>query len=388
MDDLTSCLRSMFTDSLHKLVISKARDKSGGIKKVEATPYRDGFQFTRYQGAQVFHQNVSSKEEAVEVCHAYLREHFLQANAWDGDHEYSLMVSKAGKISFARKANKAPVPAARVEHDRKKNHILEEGTAIAPLIDMGVLTVAGQVVKSKYDKFKQINRFLELIGDVVKDEGRPLRIVDFGCGKSYLTFVMYHYFTFVRGMEAHITGLDLKADVIDRCNAAARKYGYDRLRFEVGDISGYSPPGPVDMVVSLHACDTATDHALFNAIAWNARYIFAVPCCQHELNAQMASVSLPLLTRYGVVQERFAALLTDAIRANLLEHCGYRAQLLEFVDLTHTPKNLLIRAVHGGRGARQDSPALREALAAMEEFHVEPTLYKLITQERRNEASP
>jgi len=375
-EDLQACFRAMFTDSLYKLVISKSRDKASGIRKVEAVPYRDGYQFARCQGAQVFHQNVASVGEAIQVCCEYMWEHFMQANAWDAAHEYSLMVSKGGKVSFARRASKVPAPAACAEHDRRKSYILEEGTVVQPLIDMGVFTAEGRVVKSKYDKFKQINRFLELIDDAVKDE-KELHIVDFGCGKSYLTFVLYYYFTFIRQIEAHITGLDLKADVIEKCNEIAHKYGYDRLRFEVGDIAGYRPAGRVDMVVSLHACDTATDYALFNAVTWGAKYIFAVPCCQHELNAQISTETLALLTRYGVVRERFAALATDAIRANLLEHHGYKTQLLEFVELSHTPKNLLIRAIKTRRGAGKGSQAMDEVLAVMREFHVRPTLYKL-----------
>jgi len=382
MQDLASCFRAMLTPGLVKLVISKSRDKSGELKKIEAAPFRGGFQFTQYRGTQVFHQNAASIEEAVEACLGFVPAQFLQVNAWDGLYEYSLLVSKAGKISFSRKAiKKNTAPMAWIEHDRKKNYILEEGMAIQPLIDMGVFTLDGRVVKSKYDKFKQINRFLELIDDVIKDEQR-LHMIDFGCGKSYLTFVLYYYFTFIRKIEAHITGLDLKADVIDKCNHAARKYGYDRLRFEVGDIGGYRPQGKVDMVVSLHACDIATDHALYNAISWKAKYIFAVPCCQHELNAQIKSERLALLTRYGAVQERFAALATDAIRANLLEHHGYKTQLLEFVDLSHTPKNLLIRAVRSERKVKEDSPALREVLAVMEEFHVRPTLYEFLMREK------
>jgi len=372
----------MFTPGLVKLVISKGRDKSGDIKKIEAAPFRGGFQFTRFQGAQVFHQNVASVDEAIEACLACVPARFLQANAWDGAYEYSLLVSKAGKISFSRRANRAQAPVARVEHDRKKNYILEEGTVIQPLIDMGIFTVDGRVVKSKYDKFRQTNRFLELIDNVVKHEKGPLRVVDFGCGKSYLTFVLYYYFSFVRNLEVYITGLDIKADVIENCNGIAKKYGYDRLNFEVGDIGGYTPRGQVDMVVSLHACDTATDHALFNAVRWGAKYIFAVPCCQHELNAQVQSEQFTLLTRYGVVQERFAALATDAIRANLLEHHGYKTQLLEFVDLSHTPKNLLIRAVRGNKNAKEGSPALREALAFMDAFHVRPTLFALLLKEK------
>jgi len=375
-EDLQACFQAMFTDSLYKLVISKNRDKASDLKKIEAAPYRGGYQFARYRGAQVFHQNVASKEEAIQLCREYLQEHFMQANAWDGEHEYSLLVSKAGKLSFSRKTNKTQVPGARLEHDRKKKYILEEGTAIPPLIDMGVFTIDGRVVKSQYGKFKQINRFLELVDDIVNDE-KEIRIVDFGCGKSYLTFVLYYYLTFIRKIEAHITGLDLKKEVIEKCNHAAQKYGYDRLRFEAGDIDGYQPPGRVDMVVSLHACDTATDYALYSAVTWGAKYIFAVPCCQHELNGQISSDALTLFTRYGIVRERFAALATDAIRANLLEHRGYKTQLLEFVDLSHTPKNLLIRAVKRERGAG-DARAMEEVLSVMEEFHMKPTLYTLL----------
>ena len=380
-EDLQACFRAMFTDSLYKLVISKCRDKAGELKKVEAVPYRDGYQFARYQGARVFHQNAASVGEAIQLCCEYVPEHFMQVNAWDGGHEHILMVSKGGKVSFTRRPNKAQAPAAHLEHDRRKNYILEEGTAIQPLTDMGVFTAEGRVVKSKYDKFRQINRFLELIDDAVKDEKGPLHIIDFGCGKSYLTFVLYYYFTCIRKIEARITGLDLKKDVIEHCNACAEKYGYDNLTFEVGDIAGYQPAGRVDMVVSLHACDTATDYALCNAVSWDAKYIFAAPCCQHELNAQVKSETLQLLTRYGVVRERFSALATDAIRANLLEHHGYKTQLLEFVELSHTPKNLLIRAVKGNRRAGEDSPAMKEVLAVMEEFHLWPKLYSLFSDD-------
>ena len=380
MDELTPRFQAMFSDSFYKMVISKCRDKAGDTKKIEVVPFGGGFQFTRYRGTQVFHQNAATAEEAVGLCVGCMGE-FLQVNAWDRDYEYALTIGKSGGVSFSRRMNKAQPSSVKIGHDREKNRVIEEGAALQPLIDMGVFTVAGQVVKSKYDKFRQINRFLEIIGDVVKTSGGPLSIVDFGCGKSYLTFIVYHYFTHIRNIEVSIVGLDLKEDVIAQCNESARKYGYDGLRFEVGSIEGYRPQGPVDMVISLHACDTATDYALFSAVAWKAKYIFAVPCCQHELNAQMRSEALSLLTRYGAVREKAAALLTDAIRANLLEHCGYKAQLLEFVDFEHTPKNIMIRAVHTGRGsAHGDSRALREVRAVTEEFHLRPTLAELLRE--------
>lgn len=298
-----------------------------------------------------------------------------------------MRISAKGKVLCARKAASGQAPQAARAHNRKKRYLLEEGAAIEPLVDMGVFTKEGRVVHAMYDKYKQINRFIELIDDEadrLRTDG-PLRVVDFGCGKSYLTFILYYYFTAVKKREVRMVGLDLKADVIEKCNQTARKYGYDGLRFEQGDINGYRCAGGVDLVITLHACDTATDYALFNAVCWNARAVFSVPCCQHELNGQMRSERLSALTRYGLVKERAAALMTDAIRGNLLECCGYKTQLLEFIDLAHTPKNILIRAVKRGHGQKAPAGVLEETRALMEEFSLQPTLYRLLREAGRVE---
>lgn len=292
-----------------------------------------------------------------------------------------VLLSKKGECSYrTRPLSSGECVAAADSHDRRKRYLLEEGTAIPPLVDMGVFTQEGKVVRSMYDKYRQINRFLEILDDELERlDGGVLRVIDFGCGKSYLTFVVYHYLTAVRGLRVEMIGLDLKADVIAKCEETARKYGYDGLHFELGDINGFHAPFPVDLVITLHACDTATDYALCNAVQWGAKLILSVPCCQHELNGQMAPKNFELLSRYGILQERFAALATDAIRANLLEYCGYRTQVLEFIDFTHTPKNLLIRAVR-----RPSTPeavrakALEQVHAVMEEFSFHPTLYELL----------
>ncbi len=265
----------------------------------------------------------------------------------------------------------------------KKNYIISEDKPFPALVDMGIFTKDGKIVNSMYDKFRQINRFAEIIDDALrekKDIPKPLRVMDFGCGKSYLTFVLYHYFTEIMGIETEMLGLDLKADVIEKCGAAAKRYGYTGLRFETGDISSASMSGRLDIAVTLHACDTATDYALYNAVIRGAEMIFSVPCCQHELNGQMKTDNFSLLTRYGIIKERTAALFTDAIRANLLESCGYKTQLLEFIDLEHTPKNILIRAVKRENSIENRIMYLSEAERVMREFSFEPTLYKLLME--------
>lgn len=278
-----------------------------------------------------------------------------------------------------------PGPKGLQSHNRKKRYLLEEGMVIQPLVDLGIFTKEGKVIHAMYDKYKQINRFLEMVDDVSDNlpRQRPLRVIDFGCGKSYLTFILYYYLTVIKKREVQMVGLDLKADVIEKCNQTARKYGYDGLHFELGDINGYQLAGEVDLVITLHACDTATDYALFNAVSWGARVILSVPCCQHELNGQIQSEQFSILTRYGIVKERAASLMTDAIRANLLECCGYKTQLLEFIDLAHTPKNILIRAVKRAPSQRAPAGVLEETESLMEEFLLHPTLYRLLKEAGR-----
>ena len=312
---------------------------------------------------------------------AQLMEHFKQLNAWDPEHQYSLKRTKKGKPLFNRRRCLLK-PRQQAGHDREKNYLLREGEVVPPLVDMGVFTKEGKVVRTMYDKYRQINRFLELVNDEMDrfPADKPLHIIDFGCGKSYLTFILYYYLVQVRGMDVSITGLDLKAAVIGRCNAAAEKYGYDKLHFELGDINGYTPDGPVDMVITLHACDTATDYALYNAVTWDVKLILSVPCCQHEVNAQMQAERLSLFTRYGLIQERMAALLTDAARADLLTYRGYSTQVVEFIDMAHTPKNILLRARKADLPESARRKALEEVRTAMEEFHVKPTLYRLLAE--------
>lgn len=381
MSELLSYLEKIFGDAPDKIVISKP-SADAEYRRMCLVKKAEGYQLEKYTEKQVFHENLS-EAEAVKRCEELMRGSFRQLNARGNTREFALSVSKKGKILFGSKAAAKGATAAEsaVAHDRKKNYIIAEDKPFPALIDMGVFTKDGKVAKPMYGKFRQINRFAEIIDDALRERnysGGKLKIIDFGCGKSYLTFVLYHYFTEIRGIDADMLGLDLKADVIEKCNEAAKRYGYKNLRFETGDISNASMQGKVDMVVTLHACDTATDYALCNAVMRDADMIFSVPCCQHELNGQMKSERLAIMTRYGIIKERAAALCTDAIRANLLECCGYRTQLLEFVGFEHTPKNILIRGVKRDSALRGREKYLAEAEALMKEFSFEPTLYKLL----------
>ena len=380
--DIQNYIEKIFAKNPLRIVVSKAVSKDVKYRKITVVRKEKGYQIERLTQKQAFHENVSvwDEQKLIDMCARWLGTEYGQLNAWTDAEECSVMVSKKGRASMVCKRTTQFNPQKlSAGHNRKKEYIFNEGDIIAPMIDMGILTAEGKVVRTMYDKFKQINRFAQIIDDVIRDKGyEHLNIIDFGCGKSYLTFILYYYFTEVKHMDVTMTGLDLKEDVIAHCNEAAAKYGYDRLHFEVGDINGYHSDKPVDMVITLHACDTATDYALYNAVCWNAKMIFSVPCCQHELNGQIESDNYSALTRYGLIKERTAALMTDAIRAELLEYCGYKTQVMEFVDFAHTPKNLLIRAEKTGVKRKQ---SLEEVKRLMEEFHLSPALYRLMIEE-------
>lgn len=398
-EELYTYVAQILNNPVHKIVLSHPKSKSEPYKKINFLRKKEMFQIEKYTDKQVFHENIKP-EQLLNKCTILIDGHYLQLNAWTEDFEYVLLISKKGKCALRKIQQKQSCTAnsgtadsnskaarnctngncAIDTHNRKKNYILEEGTVIPPLVDMGIFTQDGKVVRSMHDKYRQINRFIELIDDAVRDSNiTSLNVIDFGCGKSYLTFILYYYLTEIRGINAQIIGLDLKEEVIQNCNTAAKKYGYNGLRFELGDINGYKTPFDVDMVITLHACDTATDYALYNAIQWNAKMIFSVPCCQHELNQQIKPETLSIISNYGIIQERFCALATDAIRGNLLEYCGYKTQLLEFIDFAHTPKNILIRAIRRNNTPKQlKEKKLQEVNNLMNEFHFNPTLYQLI----------
>ena len=377
--DIIDCLKVLIEKDLIKIIISKPTSKKNEYLKVEILKINDFYQVSKYTKLQVFHENFNLSG-LFNALKNYVVGNFLQINAWDGKLEYIVLISNKGRCAFRQKIFTSIKQTDSVPHNREKKYILSGQDNIEPLVDLGVLTKEGKIVAQQYDKYKQINRYLEIVDDAVSYMNfKSINIIDFGCGKSYLTFIVYYYLTRIKHIDANIVGIDLKEDVVKKCNDAAIKYGYHNLHFEVGNIRGYKVPFDVDIVMTLHACDTATDFALFNAIKWNAKIIFSVPCCQHELNKQIKAEKLSILSRYGIVSERFSSLSTDAIRANLLEYCGYKTQLLEFIDFSHTPKNIMIRAVRNQSVNKQHRECvLNEILNLIAEFHFDPTLYKLI----------
>lgn len=348
MNQIEELLKRVLTSLLVDMVISGARGGGDFIKiKVRPVMIRDSlyFQVSRYTDKQVFHENMTA-EDALETLSGWILHDFRQAQIRMQDEMVTVLVSKKGKATVKSK-KAACIETQNLEHNRKKQYIIEEGTAVPFMIDLGVMTESGKIIRTRYDKYRQINRFLEFIEDILPElpTDRTVHIIDFGCGKSYLTFAMYYYLKVLKHYDIRITGLDLKQKVIEDCQALADRYGYDGLQFLCGDIADYNGTDEVDMVVTLHACDTATDYALYKAVKWHASVILSVPCCQHELNRKMQCETLSGAFQYGLIKERTAALMTDAMRGQLLEMKGYKTQLLEFIDMENTPKNILIRGV-------------------------------------------
>lgn len=381
MNELEQYIKMMVDADVKKMIISNPTRNTNEFKKL-VVEIKSGakYQISKYTKTQVFHENLGKKDIASR-CYELTEGLFKQINGMSDSEEHIILISKKGKATYkVKKKADDKVVLNKKALEGKKNYILEEGMKIPPLVDMGVFTSDGSVVKSKYDKYKQINRFIEILDDEISQGNiTKLNVIDFGCGKSYLTFVVYYYLTKIKNIEVNMIGLDLKESVIKNCNEAAKKYGYDKLHFELGDINGYKTPFDVDMVITLHACDTATDFALYNAVMWNAKMIFSVPCCQHELNKQIKTEDLNILSRYGIIKERFCALATDAIRANILECQGYKTQILEFVDFDNTPKNLLIRAVRRPTTPKSKIESAKKEIESMiQEFGFAPTLYNLL----------
>ena len=364
-------------EKIIKGVISGKKDKNQKNEKVKIDTIlikdKPILQFATYTDKQVFHKNVE-ESQVNELILSLLNNEFNNLELTTEDYIYSYRITQKGKV-LSNKRKTKEVSLVPISHNKKKNYIIEDGTLVPALVDLGIQMPDGKVTKAGYDKFKQINRFLEIIDDCIKEE-KHLNIIDFGCGKSYLTFILYYYFVEIKKMDVNITGLDLKEDVIDHCNEIANKYGYSKLKFYKGDIAKYKEKNDIDMIVTLHACDTATDYALYHAITMNVKYIFSVPCCQHEINLELDSKNLHIINKFGILKDRFSALLTDAIRANILQYYGYKTNVMEFVDFENSPKNLLIRAVKTNNSL---NPKIKEEIdSILVEYNISQKLYSLL----------
>ena len=395
MKTIDEFLEEQINEQLKQAVLSGNR--GDGPSKVKIRPVLVKgtvcYQASETVGTKVLHRN-NTREEVIQYVKENLENGFSQLQCTGMNVDGTVLVSKKGKMTIKTRRHPGTTSDNRgvsgtdgqiekkqiLAHNRVKQYILQENIPVPFLVDLGVMNKEGKIITQKYDKFRQINRFLEFIQDILPKlaKDREVTILDFGCGKSYLTFAMYYYLRELKGYDVNIIGLDLKVDVIEKCNCLAEKYGYEKLHFLHGDIADYEGVSSVDMVVTLHACDTATDYALAKAVGWGAKVILSVPCCQHELNRQIRNETLEPVLKYGILKERMAALLTDGIRANLLESMGYETQILEFIDMEHTPKNLLIRAVKNDN--RKNMKNTEDLMAAL---HVSPALERLLYPEEK-----
>lgn len=393
-EQLKALLQDTVDSGLYQIILSNPKNKGEALPfKVKIRPVlvkgRLSFQETVYQGTKVFHENYESVV-MIDRIEERLMQDFRQCEVEHKTCRAVVLISKKGRITINRKKivqdmmRPEEVRKIQLSHNRKKQYILEEGIPVPFLVDLGIQTMDGKIVHARYDKFRQINRFLEFIEDILPTlpKGETVRILDFGCGKSYLTFAMYYYLHCLKEYDVEITGLDLKEDVIENCNRLSRQYGYEKLMFLKGDIADYEMQDRVDMVVTLHACDTATDYALAKAVRWNVKVILSVPCCQHEINRQIHNKELESVLRYGIIKERMSALITDAVRAELLEAQGYETGILEFIEMEHTPKNLLIRAVRrSGEKPAKNQKKMNEVVQLTKFLQIDPTLLKLLCDE-------
>lgn len=370
-------LELVHSKKLIHATISQPRKKSNELKRVKLKPVEIKGQYhiqIEYQYERILkHENILLEE----FPHSfdYLMEHFRQIHGQFTDCTIQIQLSKKNKVTWKEERTEKTRKVS-LYHNRKKNYLLDESTIYPFLVRLGVQTQDGKVKKQKYDKFRQINRFIEFIDDSLEylPKNKQIRILDFGSGKSYLTFALYHYLKIEKGLDIRVTGLDLKKEVIEECNIIAKDLNYDQLEFLVGDINDYHEETSVDMVVTLHACDVATDMALARAVKWGAKVILSVPCCQHELNRQLNAPELSIMTQHGLIKERFAALATDSIRAEILKLVGYDVQLMEFIDMEHTPKNILIRGFYTGK--KPSTTDIERYYAFVQFLSAEPFLQK------------
>ncbi len=375
-------ISEILEEKFNSIVISQKRKNSEiTYNKVVVKPFsKKGetvYQLSCYEDKKVYHKNLNHENMCSYVIELITID-FAQCVVFSADADYHIL-SKKDKLAI--KTSAATKKVGNMEHNRKKNYLIAEDENADFLVELGIVGKNGRVKNDMYAKFRQINRYLEFISDIVSvfDKDKTIRIVDFGCGKAYLSFALYYYLKKKSDLNVEIIGLDLKKDVVNFCENLARKLGYDGLTFKYGDIGQYNSDDPFDMVISLHACDTATDEAIYKGILWKSKVILAVPCCQHELNPQLKNAENNGILRYGLMRERFATIVTDTYRALLLETVGYKTEIAEFIETEHTPKNVLIKAVHTGKVSKKSTIELENL---KKQWCFEQHLEKLLNEKR------
>lgn len=360
-------------------VISSPLKKSSDITKIKIEPVmlkgKLKYRFAYYEGQKVIHKNID-RENVFDEIIAVMEEGFKQCSITANKH-CTVLMNKKRLFSLTGVKENINKKAVSVSHNKVKNYIIGENEYVEWMYLLGIMDKDGVVLKHRQKKFRQINKFLEMLKDIESEILENSVIIDMGCGKSYLTFAMYHYFNIINKKNVEIRGYDLKKDVVEYCNELSQRFGFDRLKFYCEDISGIENTDErISMIITLHACDTATDYAIYHGIRWGCRVMMNVPCCQHELFHQMKNDSMNIMLKHGIIKERFAALLTDSLRAQIIELMGYKVQVMEFIDIEDTPKNIMIRSVKTGR---KGNKALKEDVERIiKEYNIKPTLYRLL----------
>lgn len=371
--EMHDALQTIVNEEIVNITLSNPRNKSAKYQKINIVLIDDEpkyYQIASYTKTQVFHRNVAIADIFKELAAAAID--YRQIDGKLRQHNLNMRISKKYKVLLKLQAEDNS--NISFQHNREEEYLLDYKN-IPVLKELGIVSHDNHLIESQYDKFRQINKFVELIDDLIKEDNlSTLNVVDFGCGRSYLTFVLYHYLSEQLKIDVNIVGLDLKEDVIKECNLLRDQYEYKNLNFIYGDIADYKTSESIDMVISLHACDIATDYALNQAIEWKAKYIYSVPCCQNEVYQQIESETFNSLLKNGIVKDRLSALITDSIRANVLEFSGYQTQIIEYIDSDHSLKNLMIRAKYT---KNYNETAKQEIMTLMDEFDISQTLVTL-----------
>lgn len=378
-------LKTIKIENIENIIISnaikKSEDKPAKVR-VDRIKLKDGeyFQIARYIGTKVVHENIKSDSDIIlDKVLEIMGDNFKQCNI-TADKLVTVLMNKNKEYKLTGIKENGNNCVKVLTHNHEKKYILAEGEYVEWMFKLGLMDKDGKVINAKQKKFRQINKFLEMLKDIEDNISENTTIIDMGCGKSYLTFAMYHYFNNIKGKRVNIQGYDLKKDVVDYCNGLVKEFGFDRLKFYNEDIANIdNDDDNIGMIITLHACDTATDIALYHGIRWGCKVIMSVPCCQHELFKQIENDNMSVLLNHGILKERFASLLTDGIRARLLEIVGYKTNVMEFIDMEHTPKNIMIRAVKG-KNSKESIKKLKDLEDIMMDYNVKPMLYILLKE--------